>query len=259
MIDNRSMQEALKSAGFYKGKIDGDFGPKSRAAREAMLKKVIGSTALRWPTSRKMLALQQWIMKEAGIDAGDVDGLMGPQTRYAFQKWQDYLRDVDPTTAAIAHQKSEFPRQKDLEKFYGKPGTNHAKIDLPFPMRIAWNKAQTITRFTINKNCAESAERAFGKVFDHYGYDRIRSLGLDLFGGCYNNRKMRGGSRLSTHAYACSLDINPEKNRLRWNSNRAAMASKDCAPFLNAFESEGWISLGRERNFDWMHLQAARL
>ena len=25
------------------------------------------------------------------------------------------------------------------------------------------------------------------------------------------------------------------------------------------WEDEGWISLGRRRNFDWMHIQAARL
>jgi hypothetical protein len=70
---------------------------------------------------------------------------------------------------------------------------------------------------------------------------------------------MRGGSSLSTHAFACALDINPEQNQLRWGSDKAKMAHSDCKAFLDAFETQGWISLGRERNFDWMHIQAARL
>jgi hypothetical protein len=37
------------------------------------------------------------------------------------------------------------------------------------------------------------------------------------------------------------------------------MAQPEYAPFLDLWEAEGFVSLGRARNFDWMHVQAARL
>ncbi|MCA1748660.1 MAG: M15 family metallopeptidase [Sphingomonadales bacterium] len=70
---------------------------------------------------------------------------------------------------------------------------------------------------------------------------------------------MRGGSSWSMHSWGIAIDFDPANNQLRWGRDRARMAKPAYAPFLNAWESEGWISLGRERNFDWMHVQAARL
>lgn len=258
MIDPRSLQSALAAAKFYKGKIDGDFGPASIAARAALLTSLSLPHA-DWPQSRKVVALEQWIMAEAGIEIGAIDGLPGPAYRFGLEQWQNHLRDLTPKDAAIAHQPTIWPRQKDMATFYGEPGENHTLLTLPYPMRLAWDPGVSVKKITINAKCAESASRALAKAKDVMGYEQIRRLRLDLFGGCFNNRKMRGGSSLSTHAFACALDIDPERNQLRWGSDRAAMAKKECAPFLDAFEAEGWISLGRERNFDWMHIQAARL
>lgn len=259
MIDLRSAQYALQNAGFYDGKIDGLFGRKSFKARADMLISVVGSKAMDWPESRQRLALDQWIMKSAGIETGAIDGLNGPQTRFAYTRWDDLRRDIEAPKELVAHQPTTWPRQRAMAAFYGAPGTNHTKIDVPFPLRIAWDKSKSITRFTINEKCAESAVRAYTAIFDHYGYEKIKELGLDLWGGCYNNRKMRGGSSLSTHAFACAIDGDPEHNQLHWRSDRASLATPERSYFLDAWEAQGWISLGRERNMDWMHVQAARL
>lgn len=45
-------------------------------------------------------------------------------------------------------------------------------------------------------------------------------------------------------------------NRLRWGRGQARLAQRDAVPFWEAWEAEGWFSLGREKNFDWMHVQA---
>lgn len=258
MIDARSLQAALSTAKFYKGKIDGAFGPASIKARDLLLASLNPKSAA-WPQSRKMIALEQWVMAEAGIEIGLIDGLAGPAYRYGIEAWQNHLRDITPASALISHQPTIWPRQKDMQEFYGAPGENHTSLALPYAMRLAWDKSITVKKITINAKCADSAGRALQATLEHYGERELRALGLDLFGGCFNNRKMRGGSALSTHAYACAFDFNPEENQLRWGRDRAAMARKDCAPFLDAFEAEGWVSLGRERNFDWMHVQAARL
>lgn len=258
MIDDRSLQAALQGMGLYAGKLDGAFGAKSQEAmRAALAGESINFTG--WGSDRQKLALMQLVMKKAGIDPGAIDGLMGPSTRYAFERWQDHLRDVTPAETEVAHLPKTWPRQKDMEAFYGKPGTNHTRLTLPYPMRLAWDVSQSVTSIVINSRCASSAGRALSAALKHYGRDRIYELGLDLFGGCYANRPMRGGTQLSTHAYAAAIDIDPERNQLRWGRDRAQMAKPEYAAFLNCFAAEGWISLGRERNFDWMHLQAARL
>lgn len=258
MLTDRQLQAALKAAGFYFGVIDGAFGPASLAAADQALRS-IGIEPNNWTLSRRRIAWAQWAMKSAGIDVGKIDGLAGPSTLFAYERWQDHQRDNAPAPEAVAHLKRIWPRQADMLSFYGKPGTGHVLLDLPYPMRLAWDKSQVINRINIHGKCAASAGVILSRVFDHYGYERIRTLGLDLFGGCYANRAMRGGKSLSTHAFACALDINPEANQLRWGRDKAAMASVECKAFVDAFEAEGWVSLGRERNFDWMHLQAARL
>ena len=95
-------------------------------------------------------------------------------------------------------------------------------------------------------------------VLAHYGPDGVRELRLDRYGGCFNPRKKRGGTSWSTHAWAIALDFDPERNRLQWGRERAAFARPEYHRWWELWEEEGWVSLGRVANFDWMHVQAAR-
>jgi hypothetical protein len=131
-------------------------------------------------------------------------------------------------------------------------------LTLPYPMRLAWDRAVVIRRFSLHEKVRESAGQALLKILNHYGLEAIRQLGLDLFGGCLNQRKMRGGRARSMHSWGIAIDFDPEHNQLRWGRDRARLASAACQEFLDIWEQNGWISLGRERNFDWMHVQAAR-
>jgi hypothetical protein len=260
MIDARSIQRALIAKGFYGGAVDGDIGPASRLAlRQAVVKTTALPSAADWPPARILVAFQQIMMRDVGIDVGAIDGLAGPQTAFGLEKWQDYLRDVDAQEEEVAHQPKVWPRQKDVPAVFGKPGRNHAQLVLPYPMRIAWDKGETVNSFAINAKVRDSAQRVYTRVHGHYGEQRIRDLGLDLFGGCYNNRKMRGGSNLSMHAFAVAIDHDPERNQLRWGRDRADFAKPAYDAWWRFWEDEGWVSLGRERNCDWMHVQAARL
>lgn len=205
----------------------------------------------------------QLLLKKFGYDPGPIDGIDGRRTQHAIAEALDEGPSPDRDHAVVTpksdREAETWPRQTNVEDFYGKPGTGHASVDCPYPLRIAWDLDKTINRFTINKLCAASAKRVMVKVLDHYGADQINELGLNLFGGCYNNRNMRGGSRKSMHAYACAIDWDPIRNRLKWGRNRAQMARVEYAAWWELWEEEGWISLGRTRNFDWMHVQAVRL
>ena len=51
--------------------------------------------------------------------------------------------------------------------------------------------------------------------------------------------------------------LNDEHRMIRDTARDFAQA--ELAPNAGRWEEEGWISLGRARDFDWMHVQAARL
>jgi hypothetical protein len=69
----------------------------------------------------------------------------------------------------------------------------------------------------------------------------------------------RGGSTPSTHAFGAAIDHDPCNNRLRWGRLKARLANPSCEEFWRIWESEGWVSLGRTKNYDWMHIQAVKL
>ncbi len=64
---------------------------------------------------------------------------------------------------------------------------------------------------------------------------------------------------MSTHSWGIAIDWDADRNPLRATSKTALLATPPYAKFLDLWEEEGFVSLGRARNYDWMHVQAARL
>lgn len=258
MIDPRTIQTFLKKMGPYTAQIDGLIGPKTYTAMRVVLKnRSVDTTA--WTDLRVRVALEQLMMTLANIDVGRIDGIAGPRYDYGLELYQNYLRDIHPPESAVSHQPPIWPRQKDIRAFYGDPGENQAMLVTPYPLYLDWKLDQKIGRFSIHEKCHDSALRVMNRTLEYYGEERIHELGLDQFGGCLNVRKMRGGNAMSMHSWGIAIDWDANRNALRMNSSQAFMARADYAPFLDFWEAEGWISLGRERNYDWMHVQAARL
>ncbi len=146
-----------------------------------------------------------------------------------------------------------------MTSFYGPVGENQETLHLPYQMYLAWDKKVKVKKISCNKKCAKSLYNIFEKTLQLYGLKEITKLSLDSFGGCLNVRKMRGGPNWSVHAWGAAVDIDPERNRLKWGSNKASLAKKEYDGFWRIVAEEGWISLGKEKNFDWMHFQAALL
>lgn len=256
-------QTWLKELGFPPGPIDGIWGSNTQtAARNFLVSRKVKVP----PRGTLLVAVEQQVMKEVGgINVGVVDGIVGPVTRAARNKWlvKDWRSVVDKPQQGDSRfpnlVKTVWPLESKMREFYGAPGTGHVSLELPFPMVIAWDTKATIRRFTIHNKCHDSAKRVYTAVLVHYGYDEIKRLGLDMFGGCFNDRVKRGGSSLSTHAYAAAIDTDPVNNALRASKATARMARPEYAAWWDAWSAEGWLSLGKARDYDWMHVQAARL
>jgi hypothetical protein len=268
------IQEELKRAGHYSGKIDGDRGPKTNKAATAALKASsdpeLPSDWQNWSSKRRAIAVLQLAAKAEGIETGSIDGWWGPQTEFAYDSLRTKRetgnlprnwRDIEPSN----ENPNNWPRQNDVPDFYGPHGIRGGRspemvrVRCPWQLKIAWNLNQTTSKISIHKKCAQSLERVLTNVHETYGDKALSDLRLDHYGGSYAPRKMRGGSRWSMHSWAIAIDWDPARNKLKANHEEASMSASEYDDWWAAWEAEGWLSLGRMRNFDWMHVQAAKL
>jgi len=166
--------------------------------------------------------------------------------------WRDIIPlDVNPNNWPLQN-------QTDLINFYGDMGKNQKRLQLPYPHRLSWDKRIIINSFYCNEKVHDSLIKVLVNVLNHYGMDEIKRLRLDLWGGCLNVRLMRGGTEWSTHSWGIAMDYDPENNRLKWGREKASFAKPEYDKWWEFWEEEGWTSLGRTKNYDWMHVQAVK-
>lgn len=142
---------------------------------------------------------------------------------------------------------------------YGKPnqtGSYLVSIKLPFPMKLAWDKNTIVKTMRCHKLVANQLTAIFTEILQVYGLAKIQELGIDLFGGCFNFRQMRGGSDWSRHSWGIAVDLDPERNQLKETSKTARFARPEYEQMINIFYKHGFVSLGREKNYDFMHFEA---
>jgi hypothetical protein len=148
---------------------------------------------------------------------------------------------------------------KDLIVKYGKPNVTGegylVTINLPYPMRLAWDLDTQVHKMRCHKLIADKFLAVFNELMRVYGYKKIVELGIDIFGGCFNFRKMRGGNDWSKHSWAVAIDLDPGRNKLKETSKTARFARPEYKAMIDVFYKHGFISLGREKNYDWMHFE----
>lgn len=271
------IQRVLSAAGVYSGALDGKAGRQTKAGVNKIiagnLDSIDGSPRM-WRASRRAVAAVQIILNEAGYEAGKVDGYQGHNTQNAYEDWvhfQETGRRLQVSRKrtrkgnAPSNTAFSFPTQKQCPSFYGRPGRGgHAesqiiRIDAAWDTRLAWDKRAKFNRYPIHKKCADAFGASHQKQLEVYGYKEIKRLNLHLTGGTYNPRRMRGGRAWSMHAYGCAKDWWPEGGGLHQRTPTAAMSREPYREFFDIYEENGIVSLGREIDRDWMHVQAARL
>lgn len=218
--------------------------------------------------------VQRWLRDGRGRDEVAVDGWAGTKTRRA---WSIETGFVD--TEAQPGPRPD-PDDRALRSFFGAPGdeSNLVMLELPYPMRLAWQLSTTVTRARCHKLVADPLRAALEGVREyHGGDDELREAGMDRFGGIYNYRRQRGhelGRPWSLHAWGAAVDIDPLRNQLhmpwphadpaiyeaaveRWRTKVGGevVDAKMPPEIVEIFEQVGWKSGGRAWGRDAMHFQ----
>lgn len=274
--DIRAMQTALKEKGRYLGALDGKFGPKTLKGTIDFLaanSDLLPNDYLDWSNTRFYTGSYQIILTQAGYNSGPVDGYYGPLTRNAsvwFIRSQSGVETVDfDGLEPIDNNPNGFPKESTsaLNAYYGAvnpPDSCPVKIEkvpCPWKMNLDWDMSKPRNHFNIHKKVAGSLKRVLDAVFQHYGDDGIKKHGLNRFSGDLTCRNIRGGSRPSTHAWGIAIDFYGSRNELRRGTNDVpppTLAHPELTFFWERWEEEGWYSLGRMEDRDWMHVQAAK-
>ena len=277
IIEDVDLQAMLMTVGLYTGDLDGLFGQYSSAALEQYLthkSSAISGNWPSWPLERKKIALGQFLCYDLEINPGRIDGLVGPQTMTAFEEFNrrklglpqnDWRDEIDKLPATgLVPTLATWPTESDVPAFFGDLGKDCTlvplrRLSIPYKMKLAWDLGTKIDGFRVHEKVYDSAARVFDNFYAHYGDDGVEDLGLDLFGGSTSCRVKKGGKNWSMHAWSIAIDFDPARNQLKWSHKQSRLAKPDAVRFWQFWEAEGWVSLGRAKDFDWMHVQAARV
>jgi hypothetical protein len=145
---------------------------------------------------------------------------------------------------------------------YGQPGDlkNIVTITLPFTLQyvVSATKSVPVNKMQCHKLVAPKLIAVYKEILAVYGIAEIKRLWIDKYGGCLNVRLMRGSkNRWSRHSWGVAVDHDPLRNLLHETRKTARFARPEYKPMLDIWYKHGFLNLGVEKNYDWMHFEVA--
>lgn len=146
---------------------------------------------------------------------------------------------------------------KEMTKIFGQPNISGipylVTIQLPYIMFYDGNPVKTMR---CHKLVAEAFLSVFNDLLAHYGYDKLKELDITDYGGCFNYRMQRGSkTKLSKHSWGTAIDLDANRNLLHESKKTARFARPEYKPMIDIFYKHGFLSLGREKDYDYMHFE----
>lgn len=174
----------------------------------------------------------RWKAIQKAVGTSPADGWPGRGTVAALEAKLGITVET-PTTkpkdvpkrgsASVATARNNWPSpdSSSMNSFYGRPAQESNLVRVPFPYKMRLYKrgaALNVKSHRAHKRCGDSLAAILGDLLGEYGLDGLEEYGLDVFGGIYNDRSVRGGRSKSKHAWGCAIDLNPleNQNRQKW-------------------------------------------
>lgn len=226
MIDNKSLQEFLKSAGLYAGAVDGIIGPASRQAIDSALAQA-GVQCAGWSQGRRQTAAEQLLLRAAGFDPGTIDGAHGPNTQAALERYEASKRAQAPEPALAGTGGDLPPPPADAQD--GEPGRWKLMVlDLSHHNTVASAGFRQMRDFGI-RGIIHKATQGTGYIDS--AYLRRRSLALDagLLWGAYHFADDSDPGRQVDHFLSAAQPGDQTLMALDWEPNGERTMSRDQA------------------------------
>ncbi len=159
--------------------------------------------------------------------------------------------------ACIAHLRKLMPlanpwpgtSESELRAFYGAAGDESQLVNLDVTGLGVKYDGSTVKTIRCHHRVSASLHIVLSEIA------RNNPEVLADYNGCYNFRKMRGGSSYSLHARGAAIDF-----MAGTNGNHTHWPTKAKMPItaMEAFARQGWLSAGAAWGRDAMHFQATR-
>jgi len=133
------------------------------------------------------------------------------------------------------------------------------KVQVPFPMFLEWDVNTKVDTIRAHPLCYKDLASALDKIARVLSEDEINNLGLNRFAGGFAIRKMRGGQRLSAHAYGIAFDFNSQENGLNTPFSKSKFSSVYGRMVIAIFRSYGFVNYGAIFGNDSMHFEYTRI
>ena len=272
--DVRHVQSKLKSLGLYNGDLDGDFGPKTGAAVREFQRRarldidgIVGEDTLE---SLGILEDIQFADAPAFADNGwhfePPNGLAEWEERYGIPTgrlaWERHnlvlvdlsdlrgpfsksVDDINTLRVKLGLLPNDYPRGEVMVRGVGDlyyPLPSGEKLDF-FATRINPVTGVRGYGFLCHRLTEDIWFEFFARLVDA---DLLRHL--RTFNGSYVFRQVRGGSRLSAHAFGAAVDLDPATNQM----GHMPTMSTD---IVHVAEEMGFTWGGRWSRPDGMHFQ----
>ena len=153
--------------------------------------------------------------------------------------------------------KNDLLTTEQIFRRYGDPLDWSYLVDahIPYSMSFSWHPSYIINRFKCHRLIKDNVEAAFLCLLDHYGIDQIKELGLDIWGGCHEDRRMRGGNKWSRHAWGIAIDLKPKGNGLRTRYEMSDFSRPEYKALHEIMEEHNFINYGKVKGYDSMHFE----
>lgn len=191
------------------------------------------------------------VQKKLGVT---VDGIAGKNTWAAIAKAVGVTTTTSTSTSTIPTQ----AQVRSGKSIFGRAGDESNLVNIK-PAYQLYYCGKPVKTIRVHKAIADRVQAALKEILAHYGQAKIKQLGLDQYSGSYNYRNSTNSNSMSMHAWGIALDFAAANNAYNMKKPQASLSKPECEMWWKIWEKHGAVSLGRQCNYDWMHLQFARL
>jgi hypothetical protein len=156
----------------------------------------------------------------------------------------------------LANEKQKF-------QYLGPPGTikNLGSAKIPMKLKLSWKLDYNVDKIQCHHILIPHIEAIYTRIAK-LNAAVIKDAGLDIYGGCYNFRPIRGTESqarppFSTHSWGAAIDVDPVRNGLFVKATRANLAQAKFDAIHDIWMDHGFINIGHIIGRDFMHYEAS--